>query len=648
MRRWWIPSLPLLFAANTLLAAEPPAFMEPGSLRFSHDLSLEGVFNKLKPGWQVTEDGRNKVYSVEGDDERPWKSEWGARLKTEVAARVGEDIYARTLFDIEGDYADRLWRPINIEHEAENENEHLIWRQAEASIKKENWYLNGFAGVGHADWYAQGDFFRLYPESYPDSSYLGSSGFFGVYPSRWNEDQYLNMSRRNIPRGGEAGLQWRGTSAAVAYGNELAWGYDESVYGRFTAPIKTTKLTLAAKSEDIPEDDLFNDEITRDAFALSWDVPFEAGHRVTAGVLYQPYRDGERYQIVRTVAAGSGVQGSGYALSEKTSQKEDGLGARLRFEYQPVLWNHLFLTSLDVERLDILAGNKEEVEVMLGTNFMSYFRFDTQYTYRRPVEDAIPFLFEGTPDNIGNVVASPRGPESPFTVNWSNREAVFLLTSLWFDPTTDTNMFLYDPHRLEGWNIDTRENAPMALALQHRMSDYRSTTDRQTYFDENGSLQWEPAAHSGAWPSDGFLHEFRVLGRGKASSFLWTLGVAGGQAPAISGLAYSNDPSQEKPISEYISVEGRIDYSRLGIWGHYGSGVWGPEVNIHPFFGLAFDRVFGLGLSYNVTTNTSVDVGYLGVRQDDDMFVAPDLGSYDEIRTVFSHRFGFQLQFQEF
>ncbi len=79
----------------------------------------------------------------------------------------------------------------------------------------------------------------------------------------------------------------------------------------------------------------------------------------------------------------------------------------------------------------------------------------------------------------------------------------------------------------------------------------------------------------------------------------------------------------------------------------FGTGIWGPERNTHPFFGFAFDKIFGVGMTYHLTTNTSVDLNYLGVRQHDNTFIAPNLGSYDEIRTVFSHRFGFLFQFQE-
>jgi hypothetical protein len=82
------------------------------------------------------------------------------------------------------------------------------------------------------------------------------------------------------------------------------------------------------------------------------------------------------------------------------------------------------------------------------------------------------------------------------------------------------------------------------------------------------------------------------------------------------------------------------------VWTHYGYGLWGPEVYQREF-GESFDRLWGLGASYHFNVNTTWDVSYLSARQSDDLFVAPDLGSYDEIRTMFSHRFGFQFQFQD-
>lgn len=635
----------ILLGLSPVYAEDP--YVEPGSLRFSHELTLEGVIHKARPGWVVTDDGLNKLHTQRGQDENPWKTEWGQSLLTEVATRLSPDVFGRLLFEAQGDYADRFWRPVNIEHHKKEADIPVFVRQAEARVDRDTWHLHGFHGVGHGNWAADGDFFELYPAAYPEDGYMGSSSSFGVYPERWSQDFYLNISRRHVPRGFEAGGDWKGLNAAVAYGSELQWGYDESVYARVSLPVSTSKFTFAFKDEDVPYSQDLLEEERNNAYALTWDWPTENGHRVQAGVLYNPFRVGRSYQVARETPAGSGLLGSSTDISQKTSNREDAVGARLRLERRLFFFNRDWQSALDMSHLGLLAGNKEEIGFDVGTDITNLIRGIFQYTYRRPIEGPIPFLYEGTPDNIGAVAANPRGPESPFTVDWDNREAVYFLTTLSFDPTAGSNLFLYDNRALSNWNVNPQEDAGLAFALQHRASDYRTPTDRMYYYDVNGNIVWEPAGRSGAWASEHALHEFRLLSTGRLSEHRWLLGLAGGQAPAFSSLAYGNGTAKEKSITEYVSFEARWEGNVWDWWGHYGTGVWGPEKNTHPFFGFAFDRLWGLGLTYKITGNTSIDVDYLAARQDDNLFVAPDLGSYDEIRTMFTHRFGFLFQFKE-
>lgn len=641
----------VVLAAGTavvpVFAAEDAPYLEPGSLRLSHDLTLEGVFHRVRPGWRVVDSGLNKTYSLQENKTNPWRSEWGQSLLTEAAARLTPDIQGRVLFEAQGEYADRLWRPVNINHDVDKQGNHFVLREAEASIEKEAWYWRWFSGVGHSDWRAQGDFFTLYPASFPDDDYLGTSGHFGIYPDRWKQHVFLNITRRRIPSGSELGASVLGWEAAVAAGEELVWGYDRSYYGRLSAPLLASRLTFVFKSEEIPFLFLPGQEERRNAFALSWMMPWESGHRLETGVMYQPFRVDERYRSVSDVPSGTGLLGSSYAFSQKRTKESDAFAERLRFEYRPG-WTDLGLTGVvDATHAGVLAGNKNEANAEVWADLTSVVRGAVKYTYRTPVEDPIPLLYEGNPNDIGAIAANPRGPESPFTVDWTNREAVFLETTLWFDPSPGSSAFRYDPANLSIWNLNPEEDAPMTVAVQHRMSDYRGTTDRQFYFNESGEVVWEPAGHTGAWPTARPVHEFRVLTRGRWGDSLWTAGFAGGEALAISGLAYTSDAQNNKPISEYYSVEGRLDYWPFALWAHYGTGVWGPEGNLHRYFGLSFDRLWGMGASYNITTNTTWDVAYLAARQDDTLFLAPDLGSYDEIRTLFSHRFGFLVQFQE-
>lgn len=652
LRAGWTPLLALFLTLPTLSSLSHAArsnYVEPGSLRLSHTLSLEGVFQKLRPGWKAlraSPTDLNNTYTVDGNNERPWKSEWGQTLLTEVATRLSPDVSARVLLEAQGEYADRFFRPLNINHDLDDENENFFFREAEGRIDKDAWYLHGFSGVAKGNWEGKGDFMGLYPAAIPGRDYLGSSGFFGVHPENWGQDQYLNITHRSIPRGAEAGATWKGVKGTVAYGDELSWGYRESFYGNAQIPMWGSWLTFTYKDEDVPHS-LFDEDERNRAYALSWYKDFKAGHRVDVGVLYNPFRVGDQYRVRRDVPAGAGLLGSSHLIHEKTAIKEDALGGRVRMEHYATLFEKLWILSLDLEHRGVLAGNREAVQLGVNTEIFGALKGDIQYTVQRPLEGPLPFLFEGSPDNIGAVASNPRGPESPFTVDWENREAAFLLATLQYDPTPGSSFLIYDQRALSLWNINPDEDSPAAFACQYRMSDYKTATDRQYYFNEQGKVTWEDAAHSGAWATDHPLHEVRFLSQGDLGPWRWTLGVAGGQMAAGLGLAYSNDTTKEKPITEYFSVEGRMDRWPLGFWWHYGSGLWGPEENIHPAFGLSWDRLWGVGVSYNITVNTTWDLGYLAARQDDNLFTAPDLGSFDEIRTVFSHRFGFLFHFQE-
>lgn len=620
-------------------------YMEPGTLRISNELQFENILHATRPRWTVQDQGVNKVYSRSADENPPWKAEWGQRLYTDVAAQISESMRGRFLLEVQGEYADRFWRPINYEHRASRRSEHVFFREAEGKIEKENWYLSGFSGVEHADWRGHGDFFALYPESYPKQGYMGSSAYFGIHPRRYDQNHFFNVSDRQVPRGGELGGQWRNIRGAVAYGSELTWGYNDSFFGRVTLPFRESALTVVYQDKDAPyaED---NDQRDR-AVAGSWEFPFGVSNVLTLGTIFRPYRSGETYVTAESVGAGAGIQGSNWALGQSRAKDKDGLGYRARYQVEPEFWGRLWAYAIDLTYLDILAGNKEQIDLDAGTFVTSLVRFDTRFTYRRPVEGPVPFLYEGTPNNIGNVVSSPRGQESPFRVDWTNREAAFVLATFQINPSPYSSLFLYDPHQIARWNLKKQNEPHYSLSGQYRMSDYRTATDRQWYYNESGDIVYESPLSRGAFASDHPLHEFRIMGTAEWMSWSLFTGVAAGQAPATSGLAYSDITGVNKSLTEYFSLEMEISRWPFTIRGHYGSGIWGPEPHNDPFFGESFDRLWGFGGNVNITRNTTIDVDYLAARQDDEQFVAPDLGSYDEIRTVLSHRFGLELQFKE-
>jgi hypothetical protein len=640
-----------LFSSITVLTvslafAEDASYIEPGSVRISHDLTLEGVFHRVSSGWKVENETLNKSYSKQPGSNPPWTTEWGQTLLTEVATRVTPDFFGRILFEAQGDYADRFWRPININHHIDNQDRNVFFRQAEGRIDKDSWFAHAFSGVGHESWEVKGDLFALYPASYPNDDYLRHSGFFGIYPKKYNQDLFLNISRRHVPQGIEAGATIFGLDTGFAYGDELAWGYDTSYYGRASSRIQSTKWTFVYKDEDVPYSPYKNEDERNRAYALSLSYPVTEEPWLDAGILYQPFRVGDTYKVADDVGAGNGLLGSAYAITEKKSKKEDGIAGRLRLIRKELLGARTLYWSLDLTRAGILAGNKEEASASVGTEILPVLTGKVQFTYRRPLEGPIPFLYEGTLQNMGAIAANPRGPESPFTVNWQNREASIVTTSFIFDPTPATTFLIYNPDTLSMWNINPGEDARLVVAAQFKLTDYKTTTDRQVYYNEVGDIIYESVGHTGAWATGHPLPEAKIMLYGTMAPMNWALGFAGGRSPAQSSLAYSEDTTELKPLTDFYAFEGRVQRWPFTLWAHYGWGVWGPEP-FQYFFGESYDQLFGLGLSYNINVNTTVDVNYMAARQDDDLFVAPDLGTYDEIRFLFSHRFGFLFHFEE-
>jgi hypothetical protein len=404
-------------------------------------------------------------------------------------------------------------------------------------------------------------------------------------------------------------------------------------------------LTFVYKNEDVPWSNATTDERDR-AYAVSLYTPSESGNNLDVGILYEPFRIGQSYFVARDVADGTGTLGSVHQIGTKTSKTSEAFAEKVQGVLHTDIADHDVAWNAGLTHADVLAGNKQQLDLGVNAEVTSLFKASVQYMYRKPIEGPIPFLYEGTPDNIGAIAASPRGPDDPFRVGWDNRQATFLTTTLSLDPTPGTALLIYKPDALQAWNVNPKEDAPVAVAFQHRVRDYPTTTDRLSYINENGDYVSDPAAHSGAWATKHPIQDFRLLFVGHPKSWSWMFGIAGGQDLAYQSLAYSNNASVNKPITEYYSLEARIEWAAWTVWGNYGTGVWGPE-GYQQEFGEAFDRLYGLGASYKVTVNTTLDVSYLAARQDDSLFVAPDLGSYDEIRTLFSHRFGFLFQFAD-
>src|SRR5581483_3598395 len=144
-----------------------------------------------------------------------------------------------------------------------------------------------------------------------------------------------------------------------------------------------------------------------------------------------------------------------------------------------------------------VAGDKEEFDADAARSLAGAWTLAGAYIYRQPVIGPVPLLYEGTVANPGAVIATPRGPDDPFWVQWDNRKAHIVSLTLVYNPTPGTAFFKYQPNVLDSWNINPDVEAPWTAALQYRMTDYLTDTDRLYYYDEEGNLFYDPVIHTG-------------------------------------------------------------------------------------------------------------------------------------------------------
>src|SRR5207302_2092579 len=127
-----------------------------------------------------------------------------------------------------------------------------------------------------------------------------------------------------------------------------------------------------------------------------------------AGLLYQPFRLDRVYTDVEEVAPGSGVLGSTFHIRQRRTLQRDALGFTLRVEGQPTV--AVDQAGLGYMYLGPVAGDKQEIDVDASRGFAGAFNVSLAYIYRQPVIGPAPLLFEGTVDNPGALITSPRGP----------------------------------------------------------------------------------------------------------------------------------------------------------------------------------------------------------------------------------------------
>ncbi|MCS7185239.1 MAG: hypothetical protein NZ870_04895, partial [bacterium] len=290
-----------------------------------------------------------------------------------------------------------------------------------------------------------------------------------------------------------------------------------------------------------------------------------------------------------------------------------------------------------------VSGNKNEMEFQTTKSFNKIYSFTLSYLYRKPVYGPLPLLYEGTLENRGPIIISPRGPESPFVVNWSNREASIFSLVFNFDPTPQSWFYRYQPNIVDDWNLNPNEDATFACALKYSCEYYPTTTDRLYFYDENGNIVWEDPYSSGCWATKRPLNSIKLLSRFNLLGFGLVLSFSTGESLATGGVSYTTSEEKAKPITAYFSTGINLIKDKFSTKFVYTKNNWGPE-DWHRTFGQTIDTLYQFNVSYSLLNSFFLSLDYISVKEEDNKFIS-GLGAYDEIKLTTTLKFSKNFSF---
>lgn len=613
-----------LLAGIIIHLAPRPAFsasassQEIGTVNLNGKLVLEYYYHRLGNFWTQQKAGyKDTNYSYTYNETTStipsWSGSFGQTMYMNFGLRPNANLWGDFGFRLKYDYADRYWLPMNYEHRMQADNIFVFMDKTDANWQLDWMKLRYFRGLGHYHWGYEGDMFNLFPEQF-------------------ETEKYLRLTGRPIPEGFEIKMSGRAGKLLLMNGPEIVWDHKNATYAKYDFYLSRMKSTFIYTDYVIPYG---NPDETMRTFELSAENKV-AGRPLMLGVMYRPFRLNKEYEYIEDVAEGLGDLGTRYLKRTGTTSSSDAAGYSLSYNLmpKPVLNDFIFKYT----KLGLVAGNKHEYSVQANKTFSRVFYGGVNCVYRKPVIGPMPLLYEGT-DGSGPAMFTPRNSQSPFWVNWDNREASLITTVLTFDPTPGTWFYLYQPNLPDEWNLNPSENSPLSFAARYTMARYFTTTDCLYYYDSMGKVLWESSLVTGAWPTAQYIGFFDITLKMALRRVKLTFDVGAGDSLPTSSYAYTTSTAKEKPGTGSFTAGFSVAGGRNKLKLRYSQDVWGPE-EWHRGFGQTFDKLYQADFSRKLGDHVEIGAGYTGAREVDKKYFASELGDYDEIKGYFSLAFG--------
>ena len=610
----FIKSLIFLFFIETIFCSDK-------YIKIDFDFGYETIIKKLQDNWSFQKTGPNGINKIYFSTtvKNNWEDTAGYKILTEFELKPFDNLYVKSNLKILPQYADRFFQTVNDEHRMYLQKENLKIINTEIKYNTNLGYLRYFKNIGHYHWQHEGD-------------------IFGLFLEQLEPEKYLRVSGRTVPEGVEVNLAYRDKKLNMFFGPEVKWGYRDGLYSRLsfdTDIVKKIKHTFVFVS-DKPEFVTFvnpQERLTKVSYALKYNI--SKMNTIQLGLLYCPFRLNREFKYVEEVPEGEGDFGSKFKIYSKKTSLNDAFGGKIDLRIGSVK-KFFEEIKLSYSHLAAVAGNKQEISLYAYRRFGHINTLAMELVYRKPIYGPLPLI----KDEQGTVVLSPRGPFDPFWVNWENREASVFMLTYTFDPTPYSWFYQYQPNILEEWNLNPKEDARFAFAVQTKLSNYPTSTDRLYYWDENGKIAWERYDVSGCWPTKTYIGELSFVGKFRFYPLRLTTSLSFGDSLAKGSYAYTEE--NLKPINNFYKAVFNLEFGRWLISADIGFNVWGPE-DWFVTFGESYDRLYKFLISrdFNLYGNKlNLSMRYIAAREVDKKYLAPEITEFDEIHLFFSMKFG--------
>ena len=604
----------LLLPFSAAFAAED--LIETGSIKVSPRLQLDFFQHKLTDKWTLTKTGIDNFYAYADTStaRTPTETLTGQTFYLDLSLRPIDALTGTFGFEYVNNYADAYWRPHNREHQYTLNDHKFAWNTADINYTADWANLRYARGVGRLDWSNEGDVFGIFSETL-------------------------------IPQMFEVIAKGPGGRVQMVYGMDNSWENNDShphigIYG--SVPYLNYNFKLNGGSYHLlykDEKSMFDSTGERvSTYELSG--AYEMGDNpLQVGLLYRPFRLGWNYSYLADAPAGAGDVGSSFVKHSGTTNSGDAFGGGVKFTYKQ--FSFLDQMSLKYTYQGLVAGNKQQMGTELVRKLSRPLTATFDYTYRKPLQGPIPLIYEGTPANTGPALFEPRGPDSPFWVQWDNREASIISFLCTFDPTPSTWFYRYQPNVPEEWNLNPDENARISFATRYTLTRYFTGTDRLVYWNAFAEPAWEGYGATGAWATNDYIGAFNLLSvlNFPESTLRFIFDLELGQSLATASASYTLSTLGAKPITDYVITGLTMVSNPYEVSFKYFKDYWGPEY-WHQTFGEAVDNVYKAKVSRKFGRNVTAGIDYTGVRERDKKYVAPELGDYDEYHCFVSISFG--------